>query len=92
MWLGAAEWRDRLDLEVARERAAREGRRRPLDPRRRSLARIAFAALRDQRPARELLLALHRHNAGLLPEPLPVAEVDRLAVWAAEQAREAAHA
>jgi hypothetical protein len=91
MWLAAADWRDRLDAEVAATRAARERERRPPDPRRRSLARIAFAALRDRRPARELLVSLHRHNAGLA-EPLPVAEVNRLALWAAEQAREVAHA
>ena len=88
MWQGAAGFRAKLDAE-RKQREERERKRPalPPDPRRRELARLAFAALRQRRPAVDMLLALHRHNAELSP-PLPAAEINRIAIWCAERARE----
>lgn len=86
MWQAAAGFRDRLDAEARRWRETH-----PPDPRRQRLAGVARAAARDRLSPRDMLVALYRCNAALNP-PLPVAAVDRIAIWAAEQVREAAHA
>jgi len=88
MWQAAAGFRTRMDA-AAKDYERR--RKATADPRRSTITGMAFAALRNRRSAADMLLALHSHNAGM-SSPLPAAEINKIALWCADRARESAHA
>jgi hypothetical protein len=81
-------WQDRYDsiseLVASARRKYREGSEKQPDPRRKDIARAAFAMLRQRKTAAEIVTELHRLHQQH-SQPLPADMVNTTAIWCARQ-------